>query len=352
MDCLCDENVMYEKFLFFDDEQIEFFEKALKKNGHSMDGISLLDQIDSVLKLMPFISIFYSDNEYHLVVADEVRKVYSTMKKTNLASQRKAYVTVNALAEAASNLYGVLSVEDFQEIVKNYTNDKEADEQIRYMLSDLFYNKTDSEFELFDGNLVSAAIMEDEKYYSWIEEILHKRSIRPMKIIAAQDMVYYCSFQYIEMTNDHKRLLAFLKNNVPEGENEGVAEQLLEDLNISFRYDEEIHAIMEEINKAGYIFDIDKMNIMLGLVMAARNNTRIWGLNGWTPEELTKNEAPIRKLAAEKAKESGMEPWKPEEFVEPGQTPYVNASPKIGRNEPCPCGSGKKYKNCCLLKDS
>jgi hypothetical protein len=24
---------------------------------------------------------------------------------------------------------------------------------------------------------------------------------------------------------------------------------------------------------------------------------------------------------------------------------------KIGRNEPCPCGSGKKYKYCCLSKD-
>ena len=24
--------------------------------------------------------------------------------------------------------------------------------------------------------------------------------------------------------------------------------------------------------------------------------------------------------------------------------------PKIGRNEPCPCGSGKKYKKCCLIK--
>ena len=23
-------------------------------------------------------------------------------------------------------------------------------------------------------------------------------------------------------------------------------------------------------------------------------------------------------------------------------------SPKIGRNAPCPCGSGKKYKKCCL----
>ncbi len=28
-------------------------------------------------------------------------------------------------------------------------------------------------------------------------------------------------------------------------------------------------------------------------------------------------------------------------------TPVVHTEPKIGRNDPCPCGSGKKYKNCC-----
>ena len=27
--------------------------------------------------------------------------------------------------------------------------------------------------------------------------------------------------------------------------------------------------------------------------------------------------------------------------------PVVNNGPKVGRNDPCPCGSGKKYKNCC-----
>ena len=27
--------------------------------------------------------------------------------------------------------------------------------------------------------------------------------------------------------------------------------------------------------------------------------------------------------------------------------PIVNKSPKVGRNDPCPCGSGKKYKKCC-----
>ncbi|MBQ4347646.1 MAG: SEC-C domain-containing protein [Firmicutes bacterium] len=28
-------------------------------------------------------------------------------------------------------------------------------------------------------------------------------------------------------------------------------------------------------------------------------------------------------------------------------TTYVSEAPKIGRNDPCPCGSGKKYKKCC-----
>jgi SEC-C motif-containing protein len=34
--------------------------------------------------------------------------------------------------------------------------------------------------------------------------------------------------------------------------------------------------------------------------------------------------------------------------VNPGRVPAV--SEKIGRNEPCPCGSGRKYKKCCQLK--
>lgn len=33
----------------------------------------------------------------------------------------------------------------------------------------------------------------------------------------------------------------------------------------------------------------------------------------------------------------------------PAQQPVVRISPKIGRNEPCPCGSGQKYKKCCLV---
>ena len=31
--------------------------------------------------------------------------------------------------------------------------------------------------------------------------------------------------------------------------------------------------------------------------------------------------------------------------------PYVRPGEKVGRNDPCPCGSGKKYKKCCLRVD-
>ena len=34
-----------------------------------------------------------------------------------------------------------------------------------------------------------------------------------------------------------------------------------------------------------------------------------------------------------------------------GKEPVRRAEPKIGRNDPCPCGSGKKYKKCCMHKD-
>ena len=34
-----------------------------------------------------------------------------------------------------------------------------------------------------------------------------------------------------------------------------------------------------------------------------------------------------------------------------GKYAEVRTEPKIGRNEPCPCESGKKYKKCCINKD-
>ena len=47
----------------------------------------------------------------------------------------------------------------------------------------------------------------------------------------------------------------------------------------------------------------------------------------------------------------GLEPDEPEDvtdleiLLDPPKT--ITSEEKIGRNDPCPCGSGKKYKKCC-----
>ena len=56
------------------------------------------------------------------------------------------------------------------------------------------------------------------------------------------------------------------------------------------------------------------------------NNSRIWENKGHTPDEMM-------KLAASK---------RPQE-------PVFNPPKKTEPNQPCPCGSGKKYKKCCSL---
>ena len=39
--------------------------------------------------------------------------------------------------------------------------------------------------------------------------------------------------------------------------------------------------------------------------------------------------------------------WKFDDGELVGEAPTVREDPKIGRNDLCPCGSGKKYKKCC-----
>jgi len=51
------------------------------------------------------------------------------------------------------------------------------------------------------------------------------------------------------------------------------------------------------------------------------------------------------ELAHFKKEEDGTWYYVEGEPVKP-QT-YVREGPKVGRNEPCPCGSGLKYKKCC-----
>ena len=43
-----------------------------------------------------------------------------------------------------------------------------------------------------------------------------------------------------------------------------------------------------------------------------------------------------------------LEPQEREHYVEIEPTPRQSREQRVRRNDPCPCGSGKKFKRCCL----
>lgn len=70
------------------------------------------------------------------------------------------------------------------------------------------------------------------------------------------------------------------------------------------------------------------------------------------PEEVQEQRRKkVQKMHMQKDSDTGMglQGTKPQEDEgsKRGKQKPVVADPKVGRNEPCPCGSGKKYKQCC-----
>jgi preprotein translocase subunit SecA len=68
-----------------------------------------------------------------------------------------------------------------------------------------------------------------------------------------------------------------------------------------------------------------------------------------TEQDVQQVEEQRRSRAAvqyQHAHANGMGEEEEEPATSNSHTPYVRQAPKVGRNEPCPCGSGKKYKHC------
>ena len=71
----------------------------------------------------------------------------------------------------------------------------------------------------------------------------------------------------------------------------------------------------------------------------------------YTPEEMDEITKDYAKVAAEKNQELMeliMPPGYKEMKLPPTDKQMARKPPRVGRNETCPCGSGKKFKHCCL----
>jgi len=102
-----------------------------------------------------------------------------------------------------------------------------------------------------------------------------------------------------------------------------------------------VQIVFDVFNHRNINFKSDnQINEIMQLIMDIANNTRIWENNGFTANETFKLMERPNLRALPKGDFMG------------GSSPNLISIPgvkskKIGRNDPCHCGSGKKYKKCC-----
>ena len=90
-------------------------------------------------------------------------------------------------------------------------------------------------------------------------------------------------------------------------------------------------SVLKELEQSGLVMNDEKLNYLVGMIAELSNRTRKPSLKGHRPDEI-EGIPPVSVPHVQTARA------KPEP---------LRVEQKIGRNDPCPCGSGKKYKKCC-----
>ena len=100
----------------------------------------------------------------------------------------------------------------------------------------------------------------------------------------------------------------------------------------------------EAFSMFGELMDNIKLEVLNNLFRSTTNLQAFENLLRSLPQNLIQADIPglSRPQPAAAPPERDVEPQAPEI-----ELPIKRELPKVGRNEPCPCGSGKKFKNCC-----
>ena len=230
---------------------------------------------------------------------------------------------------ALSNFYGMVHKDKVLEIYNSQNEDQVNLADIEDLLTSPPEELEDAFIYPNQDYFVHEAILENDDF----ELMLKKKGDKPHYVPNKNELLKYIDEGYFEKTKQYTALLKYVKKKFFNGDEEK-AEWLCEDIHGMCQFGADMQTILDAFNNRDISFnDMGQVNEVMQLVMDLSNNIRIWENNGYTPHEIfEKFEKPhLRPL-----------PDKPFDFNTTNVID-MNTRQKIGRNDPCPCGSGKKY---------
>lgn len=191
-----------------------------------------------------------------------------------------------------------------------------------------------------------------EKYFVYVDEkhFIHETIIlfdefnsymsqkegKPYYIPNKNELLKYRNQFYFEKPKEYMVLVDYVAKELMEGDSKS-ANTVVEDIQGLCQVEASPTEIFKSISREIDFKSKKKISETMDLVVNLGNNTRLWSNNGYTPNELF-----------ETHEKQNHRPLPDDHMTMLSQRGTYHKAKKIGRNDPCPCGSGKKYKKCCL----
>ncbi len=306
------------EYLFFlNDLEWDLFQKAVEVK--EVCGDKILSEDVMILLRLGYIGLYYVDGHFLYIVPTEIKNVYQDIVKQGFLAEKERANLLNNYAIAAVNLYGVITQEDFVDIFNKQNPHKTTiDEMFTTLLK---FVVTESGYCFWRNYLVNDEFAEND--FKDVEYYAKTASAKPRYLPSREEFLRYSDWNYIEPTLQLQALRAHIKRNLVSDSD--LLEDLLEEIVFLSRDEADFQSYIDLFEENDILFDFDQIQHLMKHIVEVRNNTRLWLNHGHTPNELFAKERNYLNPI----------PNKPLQIA------------KIGRNEPCPCGSGKKYKKCC-----
>ena len=226
---------------------------------------------------------------------------------------------VGIYCEAFTILYGVISLDKAFEVYDSQNGDitrKEFEKKVKALENSSFnWN--------FINNRIAASDLCDEDV---MEEFLSLQGDKDFYIPDKEEIILYGKDEYCDNQKEYQDLRAYIMNTY------GIVGDKLDGICGDVYFSCQSGATVEEaLNMLYYHYSLqaqtkNELNNLQVLVRNLINNVRKRVNRGFTTQELYQKTNGRQRMFVPSA---------------------MHTKKKVGRNDPCPCGSGKKYKKCC-----
>jgi hypothetical protein len=252
------------------------------------------------------------------------------------SKDRQAMVRRNTewirLAQGLLHYYGVLTWEDLKQFVMQYNGEDDADYTLfepvirdsgNYQASLVSTQDTVAHIDVMDSELVRS---EQEQLASL-----------PFYPLSKHQALQASDPEYIEKTPSFQAFVKYLMQQY--GMTRAEAEEEVDLIVYDIKLGDSPSQLMENVQDKFELTSEPMVNDFIRLLSDLMNNTRLWFLKGYAPSEVR---AALDQPNASPGEQAVLAEGSSKAEIYPFATKQ-----KVGRNDPCPCGSGKKFKKCC-----